>query len=85
MEIKKPLRRCVGCMTTKEKKSLIRVVKADEGFKLDYTGKLNGRGAYICNDLECLNRAIKNKGLSRSFKCEVPSDVYDSLREEFHK
>ena len=85
MESRKPMRKCVGCNTSKEKSQLIRVVKNEDDFKLDFTGKLNGRGAYICNNLECFNKAVKNNGFSRSFKCQVPVKVIDSLREEFQK
>ncbi len=78
-----PLRKCTGCQEMKSKKELIRVVKNDEGvISLDFTGKKQGRGAYICPDMECLEKARKNKGLERSFKCAVPKEVYDQLREE---
>ncbi len=78
-----PLRKCTGCQEMKSKKELIRVVKNDEGeFSLDFTGKKQGRGAYICPDMQCLEKARKAKGLERSFKCPVPKEVYDQLREE---
>ena len=78
-----PLRKCTGCQEMKSKKELIRVVKNDEGvISLDFTGKKQGRGAYICPDMECFEKARKNKGLERSFKCAVPKEVYDQLREE---
>ena len=78
-----PLRKCTGCQEMKSKKELIRVVKNDEGvISLDFTGKKQGRGAYICPNMECLEKARKNKGLERSFKCAVPKEVYDQLREE---
>lgn len=67
----------------KPKKELIRVVKSPEGaFSLDFTGKKQGRGAYICPDEECLEKARKSKGLERSFKEKVPSGVYDELKKE---
>lgn len=78
-----PLRKCTGCQEMRSKKELIRVVHNDEGeFSLDFTGKKSGRGAYICPNAECLERAIKSKGLERSFKCAVPRDIYDSLKKE---
>lgn len=78
-----PLRKCTGCQEMKSKKELIRVVKNDEGeISLDFTGKKQGRGAYICPSMECLEKAHKNKGLERSFKCAVPKEVYEQLREE---
>lgn len=76
-----PTRRCTGCYEMKDKKSLIRVVKnADKTFSIDKTNKLSGRGAYICNNPECLAKSFKNKGLEKSFKCFVDKDVYEQLR-----
>ena len=67
----------------KSKKELIRVLKtADEEFLLDATGKKNGRGAYLCFSKECLSKAIKNKGLERSFKQAIPKEVYEKLEKE---
>ena len=82
---KQPQRACIGCGEMKDKKKLIRVVKTPEGeFVLDTTGKKNGRGAYLCPSEECLEKAIKTKGLDRSFKMAVPKEVYDRLREEWN-
>lgn len=78
-----PLRQCIGCGEMKNKKEMIRVVRTeDEGFVLDATGRKNGRGAYICPSAECLKKAKKTKGLDRSFKMTVSSEVYDSLTKE---
>ncbi len=83
MARKVPLRKCAGCHEMKDKGQLIRVVRTKEGdISIDRTGKKNGRGAYICPLSECLEKAIKNKGLERSFKVNIPSDVYDALKEE---
>lgn len=80
---KVPLRKCTGCMQMKPKKELIRVVKTDENdFSLDFTGKKSGRGAYVCNDMECFLKAQKSKGFERSFKCKVPKEIYEKLLEE---
>ena len=80
---KVPLRKCTGCQEMKNKKELIRIVRNDAGeFALDRTGKLPGRGAYICPNAECLAKAQKSKGLERSFKQEIPLDVYDRLEKE---
>ena len=63
---------------------MIRVIRNDEGkLELDMTGRKNGRGAYICNDIECLRKARKNKGLERSFKMPVPPEVYEQIEKEF--
>ncbi len=80
---KQALRQCVGCRQMKAKKDLIRIVRTEDGmFVPDRTGKKNGRGAYLCDDPECLKLAEKNKGLERSFKCAVPKEVYDSIRQD---
>ncbi len=81
---KVPTRKCVGCGETKNKNELVRVLKTqDDEFVVDVTGKKNGRGAYICKNKECLNKAIKNKGLERSFKTPVMESVYDVIKKEF--
>ncbi|ROR30818.1 hypothetical protein EDD66_102474 [Mobilisporobacter senegalensis] len=87
MSVKKiPLRQCTGCGIMKSKKELLRVIKTpEEEIILDETGKKNGRGAYICKDLECLKKAIKNKGIERSLKVSIPSEVYEQLEKELIK
>lgn len=81
---KVPLRQCIGCGEMKNKKEMLRVIKTPEDeFCLDITGKKNGRGAYLCKQQECLQKAIKNKGMERSFKMSIPKEVYDTLTEEF--
>lgn len=80
---KTPLRKCIGCGESKDKRQLIRVVRNKEGeVSLDTTGRAHGRGAYICHQKSCLEKAIQNRGLNRSFKCEVPKEVYNRLLEE---
>lgn len=84
MDKKIHLRQCVGCGEMKDKRDLIRVVKTPEGnITLDFKGKTNGRGAYICKDAACLDKALKNKGIERSFKISIPDEVKTSLKEEF--
>ena len=83
---KVPMRQCVGCSEMKSKKELIRVIKTpEEEIVLDATGRKNGRGAYICASMECLKTAMKRKGLERSLKVSIPTDVYDSLEQEMSK
>ena len=84
LKVKKiPQRKCVACQDRDSKKTLVRIVKTKEGqIFLDLTGKANGRGAYICNDSECLEKAIKSNALGRAFKQEIPQEVYAKLREE---
>ena len=78
-----PLRKCLGCNEQKEKRELIRIVKSKDGdISIDFTGKMNGRGAYICHSEECLAKVRKNKSLSRAFKENVSAEIYDKLSEE---
>lgn len=78
-----PTRMCTGCREMKPKAELIRIVKTPEDeIKLDLTGKLCGRGAYICKSEECLNKAQKINALSRAFERKVDNEIYDKLREE---
>ena len=70
----------------KNKKEMLRVLKTSENeFMLDATGRKNGRGAYLCFSNECLQAAIKNKGLERSFKQAIPAEVYESLEKELEQ
>ncbi len=86
MTRKIPMRKCVGCNEMKPKKELIRVLKTSEGdFAIDFTGKQNGRGAYICNDRKCFEAARKSRALERSFKCKIAEGVYDSLKEALNE
>lgn len=78
-----PLRKCTGCGEMKTKKEMIRVLKTPEDMiVLDTTGKKNGRGAYLCNQTECLKKARKSKGLERSLQCAIPNEVYEELEKE---
>lgn len=85
MGVKKkiPQRQCIGCGEMKNKKDMIRILKTAEGdIILDATGKKNGRGAYLCFDRECMEKAIRGRGLERSFKMPVSGEIYDRLRKE---
>lgn len=76
-----PQRTCIGCKEKKDKKELIRIVKDKEGnITLDRTGRANGRGAYICDNIQCLEKAIKTKALSRTFEMDIDETVYNELR-----
>lgn len=80
---KKLQRQCIGCRESKDKNELIRVVRTPEGeIVLDRTGRQNGRGAYLCDDEECLLKARKSNALSRSFKMNVPEDTYETLERQ---
>lgn len=77
-----PMRMCTGCQEMKNKKELVRVIRTEnDEVLIDLTGKKNGRGAYICRNADCLERAQKSKGLERSLKTAISREVYDSLRE----
>lgn len=78
-----PLRKCTGCGEMKPKKELVRVVKTPEGeISLDPTGKMNGRGAYICKNAECLKKAHKSKRIEKALSCTVPDEIYNKLEQE---
>lgn len=84
MSIKKiTLRRCIGCGEMKSKKEMIRVLKTPEAFiVLDVTGRKNGRGAYLCPSMDCFKKAVRQKGLERSFQMAIPKEVYEELEKE---
>ena len=83
MQKKIPQRQCMGCRERKAKKELIRVVRGTDGVvSLDFSGKLNGRGAYLCPQLDCLKRARKAGSLERSLEVAIPEEVYLRLEKE---
>jgi len=84
MKVKKiPLRMCTGCMEMKPKSELIRIVKSPEGeVSVDLTGKKSGRGAYICKDITCLEKAFKAKRLSRNLDVAISEEIINNLRIE---
>lgn len=78
-----PMRMCTGCGQMKPKRELVRVVKSQAGdVSLDLTGKKAGRGAYICRDRECLQKARKAHRLEKAFSCRIPDEIYDKMEEE---
>ncbi len=84
-ERKLPQRKCVGCMTVKDKRDLVRIVKnADGEIFVDPSGKKDGRGAYICKSSDCLEQARKRNRLEYAFKCKISPDVYDVLEKELN-
>ena len=81
MEKKIPLRTCVGCMQKKNKNELIRIVKNKQNeISIDRTGKKDGRGIYICDNIECLEKAIKTKRIERTFETTISEEIYNDLR-----
>ncbi len=78
---KKPQRTCMGCNEKKEKNELIRIVKNKESIiTIDKTGKQDGRGAYICNNIECLEKVKKSKRLEKVFDMKISDEIYENLR-----
>lgn len=81
-----PMRMCLGCGEMKPKRELIRVVKSKEGdISLDLTGKKSGRGAYICKNVECFEKARKARKFERSFSCMISEDIYNSMEGELRE
>ena len=86
MPKKIPMRQCLGCREMKPKKELIRVVRSPEGeIGLDFKGKANGRGAYVCPDAGCLKKAVRAKALERAFSCQIPQEVYEALNAQMER
>ena len=74
-------RTCIGCNTKKDKRDFIRIVKNKENeIEVDKTGKMQGRGAYICDNMDCLEKAIKSKRLEKSFEMQISNEIYEKLR-----
>ena len=83
MQKKIPQRQCMGCRERKPKRDMIRIVRTPEGVvSLDFGGKMNGRGAYICPNAECLRKVQKSKALDRSLEVTIPDEVYERLSKE---
>ena len=83
MQKKIPQRQCMGCRERKAKRDMIRVVRGTDGtVSLDFGGKMNGRGAYICPNAECLKKALRSKALDRSLEVTIPEDVIERLQKE---
>ena len=86
MQKKIPQRQCMGCRERKEKRELIRVVRAPDGsVSLDFRGKAPGRGAYICPDMACLKKALRSKALDRSLEVTIPEEIYARLEQEMEE
>ena len=83
MQKKIPMRQCMGCRERKAKKEMLRVVRTVDGtVALDFSGKLGGRGAYVCPDPACLNKCMKSKSLERELETAIPQVIYDRLIKE---
>ena len=83
MQKKIPQRQCMGCRDRKAKRDMLRVVRCTDGIvRLDFGGKVNGRGAYVCPDPECLKKAQKTKALERCLETPIPQEVVDLLVKE---
>ena len=83
MQKKIPQRQCMGCRERKDKRAMLRVVRGTDGsVSLDFCGKLNGRGAYVCPDPECLKKAQRSRALERCLETPIPQEVYDRMVKE---
>lgn len=83
MQKKIPQRQCMGCRERKEKRQMIRIVRCTDGeIRLDFSGKLGGRGAYVCPKMECLAKVRKSRALERSLDTPIPESVYERLEKE---
>ncbi len=79
-----PLRMCIACRELKEKRDMLRVVKNGEGkIFIDFSSKAAGRGAYVCDNPECISKLEKQRLLNKVFSCEVGGDVYTAIEEEY--
>lgn len=86
MKLKKaPMRKCVGCGESKGKKDLIRIAAYEDGIFIDLTGKSKGRGAYLCKNAECFEKAHKRKAIGRSLGTEISKEQYESIFGELKK
>lgn len=78
-----PVRQCIGCREMKPKNELVRIIRTPEQeICLDKTGKKNGRGAYICQNKACFDKAVKTKGIARALQMEIPEEIYDTIGKE---
>ncbi len=81
-----PIRTCIGCQNKKPKKEMVRLIRTPEGnYEIDTTGKKSGRGAYLCYNIKCLDVALREKRLNRSFKKDIPAQIINELRRFLEK
>jgi predicted RNA-binding protein YlxR (DUF448 family) len=84
--LKIPIRTCIGCQCKKPKREMIRIIRTPDGkIEIDRTGKKSGRGAYLCDNIECLDMALKKNNLNKSLKQDIPFQTLDELRKTFLK
>lgn len=83
MNKKIPLRMCMACRERKSKREMLRIVRNETGIHLDFSGKAEGRGAYLCDSEECLKKLMRYKLINKTFSCDVDDTVYKAIEEEF--
>ena len=84
--LKIPMRTCIGCQFKRPKKEMIRIIRTPDGeIEIDKTGKKSGRGAYLCDNIECLDAALKKNNLKKSLKQDIPLKTLDELKKAFLK
>lgn len=77
------MRTCIACRSCKPKGELIRIVKCDDDFNIDFTGKHNGRGCYICDNNECFDKLIKSKILNKTYKQNISQKIYEKIKGQY--
>ena len=82
-EKKVPLRMCMACRERKNKREMLRIVKNESGIHLDFSGKAEGRGAYLCDSEACLKKLLRYKLVNKTFSCDAGEEVYKAIEEEF--
>lgn len=82
---KVPMRRCVGCMESKPKNSLVRIACYEGEITVDPTGKAKGRGVYLCPDNDCMEKAKKRRSLQRNFEIEISEEKLQDIFRELEK
>jgi predicted RNA-binding protein YlxR (DUF448 family) len=83
---KAPIRTCIGCGASSDKREFVRVVRTPSGdVVVDPSGKSNGRGAYVCADLECFETAVRKRRFSSALRVNMNEDDTDRLREAFER
>lgn len=86
MEKKIPMRMCIACKVMQPKKTMLRIVKDNTNLIfIDYTGKSNGRGAYICDSAECIDKCIKKRMLNKAFSTSIQEEIYMSIKDDYDK
>ena len=80
---KTPLRMCIACRQLFEKRDMLRVVRSEDKIFLDFTSKASGRGAYVCDNPDCIKKLKKQRLLNKVFSVSVDEDIYNAIEEAY--